>query len=70
MYPVAPVTGHDVSVFQVCAPPVPVTAQVSDLRACQTLSRCSSMLPPLVLEATLAENEVAPVPKSTLSTFM
>jgi hypothetical protein len=34
------------------------------------LSKCSSMLPPLVLEATLAENEVAPVPKPTLFAFM
>jgi hypothetical protein len=67
--PVAPVTGHDDSVFQVCAPPVPVTAQAPMLELVR-LSKCSSMLPPLVLEATLAENKFAPVPKSTLFTFM
>ncbi len=67
--PVAPVTGHDDSVFHVCAPPVPVTAQVP-IVVPVTLSKWSSILPPLVLEATLAENEVAPAPKSALFTFM
>jgi hypothetical protein len=67
--PVAPVTAHDVSVLHVCAPPVPVTAQVP-IVVPVTLSKWSSILPPLVLEATLAENEVAPIPKSTLFTFM
>ena len=56
-------------VVQVWAPPVPETAQVP-ITVPVRLSRCSSMLPPLVFEATRASNDVAPVPKSTFLTLM
>ena len=49
--------------------PVPETAQVP-ITVPVRLSRCSSMLPPLVLEATRASNDVAPVPKATFFTLM
>jgi hypothetical protein len=46
-----------------------VTAQVPIIVSV-TPSKWSSMLPPLVLEATLAEKDVAPLPKSTLLALM
>ena len=52
-------------VTHVCAPPVPATAQVP-ITVPVRLSICNSMLPPLVLEATRASNDVAPVPKATV----
>lgn len=67
--PVAPVTGHADVVFHVCAPPVPAIAQVPIVEPVR-LSKWSSMLPPLVLDATLAVKDVAPLPKSTLFTLM
>src|SRR5579862_3124114 len=66
--PVVLLTVQDL-VAQVCAPPVPETAQVP-ISVPLRLSRCSSMFPPLVLEATRASKEVAPAPKSTLRTLM
>src|SRR6185312_11769934 len=66
--PVVLVMEHDF-VVQVCAPPVPETAQVP-ICVPLRLSRCSSMFPPLPFEATRASKEVAPVPKSTLLTLM
>src|SRR6266700_1172212 len=50
---------EQVFVTQVCAPPVPETAQVP-IAVPVRLSRCSSMLPPLASEATRASKEVAP----------
>src|SRR3954470_18667732 len=66
--PVVLLMEHDF-VTQVCAPPVPATAQVP-IRVPVRLSRCSSTLPPLASEATRASKEVAPAPKSTLRILM
>ena len=66
--PVAPVTGQE-TVVQVCQPPVTGTVHVPT-SAPLTPSRCSSMRPPLLAEATRALNEVAPLPKATPFTLM
>jgi hypothetical protein len=66
--PVAPLTGQ-VTVVQVCQPPVPGTAQVPTTVPL-TLPRRSSMVPPDAADATRAENDVAPPPKATPLTLM
>ena len=66
--PVAPLTGQE-TVVQVCQPPVPGTVQVPT-SVPLTLSRRSSMRPPLVAEATRALNDAAPAPKATPLTLM
>jgi len=66
--PVAPLTGQ-VTVVQVCQPPVPGTVQVPTTVPPVPSSR-SSMRPPDVAEATRAVNEVAPAPKATPFTLM
>jgi hypothetical protein len=65
---VAPVTGQ-VVVVQACQPPVPPTVQVPTTGPLALSSR-TSIRPPVVAEATRAENEEAPVPKATPLTLM
>ncbi len=61
--PVAPEIGQ-VTVVQVCQPPVPPTVQVPT-RVPVALPSRTSIRPPLVPEATRAVNDEAPLPKAT-----
>src|SRR5436305_10305294 len=66
--PVAPLTGQE-TVVQVCQPPVPATVQVPTVGPV-LLSRCSSIRPPLVADATRALKDAAPEPKATPLTLI